>query len=84
MSINLENPVFTASTISEIDTLEALNRLFDIEYGHVFIKDTYHRPLRSYNLINSMPAVSSSSTAGAAIRLTSAVTWWKPRKTNWC
>ncbi|KIP88756.1 MULTISPECIES: hypothetical protein [Pseudomonas] len=53
MSINLENPVFTASTISEIDTLEALNRLFDIEYGHVFIKDTYHRPLRSYNLINS-------------------------------
>lgn len=53
MNINLEKPVFTASTISEIDTLEALNKLFDIEYGHVFIKDAYYRPLRSYNLINS-------------------------------
>jgi len=41
------------SAINEIKTLDEINQLFKIEHDYQLSKNTYRRPLRSYELINS-------------------------------
>lgn len=43
----------TGSTINEIKTLEEVNHLFKIEQDYVLTKQSYRRPLRSYELISA-------------------------------